>query len=171
MVLTKGLSALGQFDAHSSQLHTNQLSLRPLTRGKCFLLFLPDSHSAYYDSLISALGRSLPPPHWVFQGFVALGQVSGGNGGRGGGGVWGGLTHPRLQHWVKWLWERVCGDFSALGGPTSSVSRRLAKLTIILCHCRDAKVHKFLGVRPAINLASHSQTHPSLLCKTTFDLL
>ena len=25
------------------------------------------------------------PPHWVFQGFVALGQVSGGNEGRGGG--------------------------------------------------------------------------------------
>ena len=24
------------------------------------------------------------PPHWVFQGFVALGQVSDGNGGRGG---------------------------------------------------------------------------------------
>ena len=74
-----------------------------LTLGKCFLLFLPESHSAYYDSLMSALGRSLPP-HWVFQGFVALGQVSGGNGEMGGGGV-GSCTHPRLQHWVKWLWE------------------------------------------------------------------
>ena len=78
-------------------------SLRPLTPGKCFLLFLPDSHSAYYDSFVSALGWSLPP-HWVFQGFVVLGPVSGGNGGWGGG-VGGGITHPRLQHWVKWLWE------------------------------------------------------------------
>ena len=64
-------------------------ALRPYTPGKRFLLFLPDSHSAYYDSFVSAsylhLGRACPP-HWVFQGFVALGQVSGGNGGRGGGG-------------------------------------------------------------------------------------
>ena len=37
------------------------LILRPLTRGKHFLLFLPDSHSAYYDSFVSALGQSLPP--------------------------------------------------------------------------------------------------------------
>ena len=96
--------------------------LRPLTRGKCFLLFLPDSHSAYYDSFVSAHGWSLPP-RWVFQGFFALGQVSGGNGGRGG------LTHLRLQHWVKWLWEQVW-DFSALGGPTNSVSRRVVKLTV-----------------------------------------
>ena len=34
-----------------------------------------------------------------------------------------------LQHLVKWLWERVW-DFSALGGLTSSISRRLVKLTI-----------------------------------------
>ena len=54
-------------------------SLRPLTRRKRFLLFLPDSHSAYYNSFVSCL------PHWVFQGFVALGHVSGGNEGRGGG--------------------------------------------------------------------------------------
>ena len=33
------------------------------------------------------------PPHWVFQGFVVFGPVSGGNGGWGGG-VGGGLTHP-----------------------------------------------------------------------------
>ena len=44
-------------------------------------------------------------------------------------GVGGGITHPRLQHLVKWLWERVW-DFSALGGPTSSISRRVVKLTI-----------------------------------------
>ena len=37
------------------------MMLRPLTPGKRFLLFLPDSHSAYYDSFVSALGRSLPP--------------------------------------------------------------------------------------------------------------
>ena len=36
-------------------------ALRPLTPGKRFLLFLPDSHSAYYDSSVSALGQSLPP--------------------------------------------------------------------------------------------------------------
>ena len=41
----------------------------------------------------------------------------------------GGITHPRLQHLVKWLWERVW-DFSALGGPTSSVSVRVVKLTV-----------------------------------------
>ena len=35
--------------------------LRPLTPGKRFLLFFPDSHSAYYNSSVSALGRSLPP--------------------------------------------------------------------------------------------------------------
>ena len=46
-------------------------------------------------------------------------------------GVGGGLTHPhlQLQHWVKWLWERVW-DLSALGGPTSSIFRRVVKLTI-----------------------------------------
>ena len=31
------------------------------------------------------------PPHWVFQGFIVLGPVSGGNGGWGGGGWW---DHP-----------------------------------------------------------------------------
>ena len=35
--------------------------LRLLTWGKRFLLFLPDFYSAYYDSFVSALGRSLPP--------------------------------------------------------------------------------------------------------------
>ena len=103
-------------------------TLFDMTLGKCFLLFLPDSHSAYYDSSVSALGQSLPP-HWVFQGFVVLGPVSGGNGGWGGGGLGGEITHPRLQHLVKWLWERVW-DFSVLGGPTSSVSRRVVKLTV-----------------------------------------
>ena len=47
----------------------------------------------------------------------------------GGEGVGGGISHPRLQHLVKWLWERVW-DFSALGGPTSSVSRGVVKLTV-----------------------------------------
>ena len=45
------------------------------------------------------------------------------------GGVGGGLTHLRLQHWVKWLWEQVW-DFFALGSPTSSISRRAVKLTV-----------------------------------------
>ena len=40
---------------------TNCKQLRPYTWGKRFLLFLPDSHSAYHDSFVSALGRSLPP--------------------------------------------------------------------------------------------------------------
>ena len=62
------------------------------------------------------------PPHWVFQGFVVLKKkkLSGGKRrvGRGG--------------WVvgsptRWLWERVW-DFSALGGLTSSISRRVVKL-------------------------------------------
>ena len=43
------------------------------------------------------------------------------------GGVGGGPTHPHLQHWVKWLWERVW-DFSELDSPTSSVSRRGGKI-------------------------------------------
>ena len=38
----------------------------------------------------------------------------------------GGEAHPHLQHL---LWERVW-DFSALGGLTSSVSRRVVKLTV-----------------------------------------
>ena len=104
------------------------MTLRPLTWGKRFLLFLPDSHSAYYDSFVSALGQSLPPSLGLSR-ICCTCPVSGGNGGWGGGGVGGGLTHPCLQHWVKWLWERVW-DFLALGGPTSSVSRRVVKLTI-----------------------------------------
>ena len=96
--------------------HTKVCSaLRPFTRGKRFLLFLPDSHSAYYDSFVSALGRSLGLSRicCTWSSFW-----------------WGGrLTHPRLQHWVKWLCERVW-NFSALGGPTSSVSRRVVKLTV-----------------------------------------
>ena len=40
--------------------------------------------------------------------------------------------HPltsRMHHLVKWLWEQVW-DFLALGGPTSSVSREVVKLTV-----------------------------------------
>ena len=40
-----------------------------------------------------------------------------------------GYSRTCLQHLVKWLWERVW-DFSASGGPTSSVSGRVVKLTV-----------------------------------------
>ena len=92
--------------------------------GNHFLLFLPDSHSAYYDSFVSALGRSLPPLTGSFKDLLYLKKkkkVSGGNGRWGGGWVVGSPT--------RWLWERVW-DFSALGGLTSSVSRRVVKLTV-----------------------------------------
>ena len=46
--------------------------LRPLTLGKRFLLFCPDSHSAYYDSFISALGWSLPPLTGSFKDLLYL---------------------------------------------------------------------------------------------------
>ena len=58
----------------------------PYTWGKRFLLFLPDSHSAYYDSFVSVLGQSLPPS-LGFQGFVVLkkkkflAETAGGEGG------------------------------------------------------------------------------------------
>ena len=44
-----------------------------------------------------------------------------------GGGWW--AHPPALATLGKWLWERVW-DFLALGGPTSSVSRRVVKLTV-----------------------------------------
>ena len=40
-----------------------------------------------------------------------------------------GFTHTHMHHLVKWLWEQVW-DFSALGGPTSSASRRVVKLAV-----------------------------------------
>ena len=43
-----------------------------------------------------------------------------------GGGWW---DHPPALATLEWLWERVW-DFSALGGPTSSVSGRVVKLTV-----------------------------------------
>ena len=89
--------------------------LRPLTLGKRFLLFLPDSHSAYYDSSVSALGRSLPPS-------LGLSRICC---------TWSSFWRKRraLATLGKMVWERVW-DFSALGGPTSSVSRRVVKLTV-----------------------------------------
>ena len=96
-----------------------------LTWGKRFLLSCQIPTLPITIAWYLYLGGACPPPHWVFQGFVAVGQVSGGNKERGGGG----LTHLHLQHWVKWLWERVW-DFSALGSLTSSVSRWVVKLTV-----------------------------------------
>ena len=84
--------------------------------GKRFLLFLPDSHSAYYNSFVSALGQSLPPTG-SFKDLLYLKKKKV-SGGWGGGWVVGSPT-----------WERVW-DFSALGGLTSSVSRRVVKLTV-----------------------------------------
>ena len=101
--------------------------LRPLTPGKRFLLFVPDSHSAYYDSSVSALGRSLPPSPGLSR--ICCTWSSFWRKRRWGGGWVVGSPTRRLQHLVKWLWERVW-DFSALGGPTSSVSRRVVKLTV-----------------------------------------
>ena len=40
-----------------------------------------------------------------------------------------GFTHTCMHHLVKWLWEQVW-DFLALGGLTSSVSKRMVKLTV-----------------------------------------
>ena len=83
-------------------------ALRPLTREKRFLLFLPDSnsHSAYYNSFMSALGRSLPPSLGLSR-ICCTWTIFWWKQREGWGGVGGELTHPRLQHWVKWLWERV----------------------------------------------------------------
>ena len=63
-------------------------------------------------------------------------------------GVGGGITHPRLQHLVKWLWKRVW-DFSALGGgPTSSVSRRVVKLTV--SHYYSVPLPEAMGTKPCL---------------------
>ena len=93
------------------------VKVMPLTQGKCFLLFLPDSHSAYYDSFVSVLGRSLPPLTGSFKDLLHLDKFLVETEG----GVGGGLTHLHLQHWVKWLWEWVW-DFSALALPLWNLS-------------------------------------------------
>ena len=46
--------------------------LRPLTRGRCFLLFLPNSHPAYDNSFVSAFGQSLPPLTGSFKDLLHL---------------------------------------------------------------------------------------------------
>ena len=68
------------------------------------------------------LGGACPPLTGSFKDLLHLDKLTEG-------GVGGGLTHLCLQHWVKWLWERVW-DFSALSSPTSSISRRVVKLTV-----------------------------------------
>ena len=85
-------------------------SLRPLTRGKRFLLFL---HSAYYDCTWAE-----PAP------LTGSFKDWSGNGGWGGGWVVGSPTRAcNTGSGIVW-------DFSALGRPTSSVSRRVVKLTV-----------------------------------------
>ena len=54
----------------------------------CQIPTLPITIASYLH-----LGRACSP-HWVFQGFVVLGLVSGGNGGWGGGGRW--WDHPTM---------------------------------------------------------------------------
>ena len=39
----------------------NMGKFKAVDLGKAFLLFLPDSQSAYYNSFVSVFGRSLPP--------------------------------------------------------------------------------------------------------------
>ena len=65
--------------------------LRPFTWGKRFLLFLPDSHSAYYNSFVSALGQSLPPLTGSFKDLLYLVQFLAEMAGGEGGGWW---DHP-----------------------------------------------------------------------------
>ena len=59
--------------------------------GKRFLLFLPDSHSAYYNSFVSALGQSLPPLTGSFKDLLYLVQFLAETAGGEGGGWW---AHP-----------------------------------------------------------------------------
>ena len=88
--------------------------------------FLTDSLSEpFYQVLACVEPATHPLP--LLQGFVVLSKFR--KKLRRGRGWVAGYSHMRLQHLVKWLWERVW-DFSALGGPTSSVSRRVVKLTV-----------------------------------------
>ena len=65
-----------------------KLALRPYTWGKRFLLFLPDFHSAYYDSFVSALGVPLTGS---FKDLLYLVQFLAETVGGEGGGWW---AHP-----------------------------------------------------------------------------
>ena len=102
--------------------------LRPLTRGKRFLLFLPDSHSVYYDSFVSAFGWNLPPSLGLSRICCTwdkfLVETEGGVGHRG----W--WAHPPALASLGKMALGASVNFSALGGLTSSVSRRVVKLTI-----------------------------------------
>ena len=70
---------------------TSKECFKAIHQGKAFL-FLPDSHSAYYDSFVSAFGRSLPPLTGSFKNFLYLVQfLAETAGGEGGGGWW---AHP-----------------------------------------------------------------------------
>ena len=71
------------------------------------LLFLPDSHSAYYDSFVSALGRSLPPLTGSFKDLLHLDkflvEMEGGAGG------WGWAHPPALATLGKMALEASVG--------------------------------------------------------------
>ena len=96
-----------------------------LTQGEHFLLFLPDSPTLPITiALCLHLGGACSLTG-SFKDLLHLDKFLVEMEGGVGGGGW----HPHLHHLIKWLWEQVW-DFLALGGPISSVSRRVVKLTV-----------------------------------------
>ena len=94
----------------------NTLRFKAVDPRKAFLTFLARFP---LRSFVSAFGWSLPP-HWVFQGFVALDRFLV----EMGGGWW---AHPPALASLGKMALRASVGFR---GPTSSVSRRVVKLTI-----------------------------------------
>ena len=103
--------------------------LKALHLGKAFLTFLARFPLCLLRWLCICTWAEPAPLTGSFKDLLYLVQFLAETAGGEGGWVVGSPTHPRLQHLVKWLWERVW-DFSALGGQTSSVSRRVVKLTV-----------------------------------------
>ena len=130
------------------QVHSQKdIALRPFTQGKCFLLFLPDSHSAYYDSFVSALGRSLPPSLGLsricctWSGFWWKRRV-------GRGGVGGGLAQPP-PHTAISAGSWLCGSITLL-----------VSLPVTTCQ------HSYIQLvsEPLSCIATCNTVHVSLLC-------